>query len=178
MLLTITLLPMINKESQLYLHFFKTNFPLLLLPALLCGAFAGYYQLQRPAVEHLNVLLEMSYDQNNVQTQIQLTDQAVSLLREINIQKQLKTEETSIQVYKPGPLLLTIDVSAAEPSKLKESLNDMQSFAQSNFPLHQQGEVVHSFQKKAVWIWIAGGLGFGLILGLVFSLTRTYLLSY
>lgn len=178
MLLTTTLLPMINKESQLYLHFFKTNFPLLLLPALLCGAFAGYYQLQRPAVEHLNVLLEMSYSQDNIQTQIQLTDQAVSLLREINIKKQLKVGEATIQIYKPGPLLLKIDVSSAQSTKLKESLSLIQSFAQSNFPLHQQGELAQSFQKTAVWIWAVGGLSFGLILGLLFSLVRVYFLNY
>lgn len=167
-----------TKESRIYLDFLRTNLPLLLLPTLLCGALAGYYQNQKPAVEHLNVLMEMKYNQGNVLSQIQLTDQAVSLLREANIQKQLGIGEGKVQVYKPGPLLLTIDISAAGINQLRASLEKLQTYAQLRFPLEQRGEIVQTSQKDSVLIWVAYGAIFGLLLGLLISMIRTYFQYY
>lgn len=170
--------PAMTKESKIYLDFFRMNFPLLLLPALIFGGIAGLYQNQRPSVDHLNGLLEMSHEQRNVLTQIQLTDQAVSLLREVNIQKQLGIDGVKVQVYKPGPLLLAIDVSAAEERILESSLAKLQAYAKSRFPFEQRGDIVRSSRKDSVILWIGYGAIFGAILGLLISLAKTYFQKY
>ncbi len=163
------------KESRLYFQFFHSNIWLIFSPAVVLSLMTFIYVWQLPPAEHYSQLLSMDYTLENVQSQIQLTDQAVSLLRESSVQQMLGINSSPV-IYKAGPVLLAIDIKDnKEPTK---SLETLSSFAESRFPVKKEGAIFHSYETPQWTGIIALTFVVGLGLGTLLSLIKTYGKNY
>ncbi len=162
------------RESRRYLKFFTSNGLLITVPAVLLSAGAFYYQNQQPAVEYRSILFEMPYTESNVQSQIQLTDQAISLLREKNIQQQVGATGSTILVYKTGPLAVKIESSSNNADVNKTNLDKLSNYLQQQFPVTQKGVIVSESRKSSPFLFAAIGTTVGLGLGILLSLIKVY----
>ena len=121
----------------------------------------------------------MDYDEQNFNQRIVLADQAVTITRSQQLQSKLGiSQESTVLVYKSGPVLVTIDSSGFNSQQLTADLNITVKSLQSSFPMTQVGNVVEYSRKTSEYIFLLGGLGIGFLIGLLLSLTKTYFQKY
>lgn len=168
-----------TKESQLYLSFFRRHFGLIFIPALLLGGSSYLFLSHQPLTTHLIETWELDYQAADINNQVLLTDELVSLLRSSNIQKSLSLDaNTKLLAYRIGPDLLQIDLASIGAQSLPIEMKAVEKFGQDHFSLHQVGQPVTSQDKKAFTITVLGSFLIGFFIGITLSLTREYLHNF
>jgi len=168
-----------KKESATYLGFFKENTLLILIPAFTVSLSAYFYQLQQPPIFHKSILMEMEYNQEDVLKKITLADEAVTLLRTSQVQQELGiSKDLKVTTVKNGPLAINLDVSGRDEAKINTDLDKLAIYSKERFPLKNVGVSVESIKKTSEFIYATGGLMAGLLIGIFFSLIKTYFKKY
>lgn len=168
-----------QKESRIYLNFFRQNILILLSLASLGGLIGFYYQSQLPLKTESQNDLEIEYDQNNLNQRITLTDEAVSLVRSQVLQNHLKLNpDNQIVVFKPGPLLIEIDVIGSDYQSVTSDQMSIDAYLKSYFPSHQiTNSLVKSLPKSPILSTMLG-LFLGGVIGLLIALVKFYFTNY
>lgn len=167
------------RESKIYLNFFKRNKWLILTPAFLLSlTFFSYQTVQQPRV-HQSLLLEMEYNQENIQQRTVLLDEAVTLIRSAHLQNLLGLSGgNELVIFKQGPLVVNIDVGGKNTELVKSDLDKVKSFAVKNYPFKQIGVVFKYSQKTSELLYGLTGFTAGLLGGIFLSLVKTYFKKY
>ncbi|MBI4040161.1 hypothetical protein HY389_02295 [Candidatus Daviesbacteria bacterium] len=163
------------RESRLYLSFLKDNLWLIFIPSVVVGLGAYAYQLKQPPKFHTSQLLQMDYNDKNIQDRIVLTDEAVTQIRSANLQGQLKVGTGErVNLFKPGPLSINLEVISGSKDRNLADISQINQFASAKFPLKTVGETVTIITKTPEVIFGLVGTTLGFALGILISLIRTY----
>lgn len=159
------------KELSLYINFFHKFFKVIIVLALI-GALVGYWlQLSKSAVYKVKRLWE--FDTQSV------TEQAVTYLRSQNLAEEFKLDKGSkVIVHKNGPLSIELEVQAQSQENLKQAFKKVKEFVKENFKVQKVGEDVYLVEQSNSSLGLLGGFLVGAILGVLISLTVTYLKNF
>lgn len=170
---------LMTKESIIYLTFFKQNLVLILFLGILGGAGGFYYQDKQPIKLENQNNLEMDYDKTNLNQRINLTDEAVSILRSQVLEQKLQLNpQDEITIFKSGPVLIEIDVTGSNSEMVSSDQTAVDFYLLSNFPSHQLGKPVIKNLPRSFFQFGIGGLVLGGFLGLLIGLIKFYFTNY
>lgn len=167
-----------TRESVLYISFFKENL-LIILTAILLGLACAYIiQSSAPVQYHKRVLVELIFNEQTIREKVILADQWVSLLRSpIYLQSISLNRESSVKVYKPGPVTLDIDLFSSssditylDESKIEKNLSE-------NLAVKKIGAEEY-IKRPSLPLFLSIGLLSGLLLGLVISFFKVYISKF
>lgn len=162
------------RESRLYINFFRRNFLIILLPLLFSLSLGFYYSSQIPKSIIAGQLYEMPYRAENINIQVILTDEAVSLARESEGILGLG-KEFEVRAYKTGPLSFYVSLKSAETAEeLKENFIKVDQLLIKKFGLNKEGQLQLSIEEPNLYKLIFLFGGFGLTSGIVSALAREY----
>lgn len=167
------------KESRKYLHFFQQNFLLIVVPALSLAVGSYLYTTSLPTIYEQTELWQLPYTTDNIHTQVALTDQAIGVLRAETLHQQLGlSENTEVVVFKPSPLSISTTTKGTNPEMLAKDLETLKQYGQQQYQATQVGQRITTQTFSNHWLYVAGGLGIGVILGILLSLIKTYFSEY
>ncbi len=170
---------MAQKESKLFLDFFRRNLLLIVLPVLIFTLVGVLFQLSKPTIYSQNAKYEMVYEVENIQNRISITDQAVSTIRSLNLQKSLElNSSTELVVFKSGPLLIDLTVNSKSVDQTSQDFNKVSNYLVDNYQVKEVGLEVPSQNRDISPLLIFIALFSGLSVGVVLSLAREYLRNY
>lgn len=166
------------KESALYISFFKKNFLLIIIPALLLPAVLLISKSEELKTFTESRLYEIKNPNGNSLFEADpLADQAVKVLRSGSLQKDLNLH-SKVTVYKYAPAVISLGVSSKDQSEAKEDLQALGKYMSGKYQISQigadvsKGEVVNSFYA-VIFFFTAGAIG-GLIVSLIFSYFKNF----
>lgn len=164
------------KESILYLRFLKKNLTLIIIPTALFLILGFVYQVNKPTYYQISRLYEFSHKNDNVQQIIPVVDQAIIQLRSKQVRQDLQIENLSI--YKPGPLSMVVTINSLKAKGLDSELKKVDQFLNQKYNLKIVGSDITKTQKPDL-IFIPTLISVvGFLLGLTFSLIKSYLKNY
>lgn len=164
------------KESRLLLTFVTSNFLFLFFPVFL-GLITGIYvyTTQIPQTK-LSQSFRMEYKAENISESLALTDQAVVELRLQDFDNLFPN--TTALIYKPAPLVVSIEVLSLDKNKGFELLLKETEYLRQNFTVSTlttpQIEIVEPNLIK----YLLTGLIPGFLVGLTAALSRQYIKHY
>lgn len=170
-----------SKESRIYLRFFKENAWFIIAPGVFFIAItlilASFYF---PRSYHQDLLLEIRYTQEDIKQKVLLTDEAVQLIRSYQIQQQLGINpQTTVRVYKSGPLLINIDLATTKnPQVLEKESALVKGYLFDRFQIAQIGEIRAYDYSEGKGIFTLGGILSAFSIGIITALVKTYFSKY
>lgn len=121
----------------------------------------------------------MNYNQEDVAQKISLTDEAVSVIRSENVNSQLGVSgNTTLSIFKPGPLLISLSISSTDRLSTQTVLNKSSDYLVSHYPAIIMGQDIFSIRKHNLLLGVGGGLTVGFLLGILISLIRGYFKNF
>lgn len=167
-----------ERESKLYLGFFKRNLLVLLIPALL-GIFLGVvYWRSIAETFSLTRQYQMNYWQENAGNIALLADEMVTEIRSSNIRLMLGVNpQVGLSVFKSGPLLLNLEIKSNQKDLLDDA-NKIDNYVLTKFPVIRLGNDVLVTKKPEVLLFALIGFSIGSLIGMLTSLIREYFRSY
>lgn len=163
------------KESIQFINFFKKNSLYLLIPAILVGICAFSYSLTLPSKYLVSQSLEFNYQLDDVNTKVVLADQAVARLRAL---ARLEEGDIEIYVFKPGPLLIQIDVKSSQQGLSMQTNKKYVNEVESTYQVKKVGNAYENVSDVAYPKYLLGGIILGFSLGLLIALVKNYLHNY
>lgn len=164
-----------GKESAIYISFFKKNWLIIILPALLLAVLSIpiYYDL--PVIYNQNQVFEILHTESNLSQRLILVDGAITLTRVSYIQNNLGlSQDTKLAIYKNGPFLVNLDISGINSSRVYQDSQKVMVFLLSKYPLELIGESQTIGREYPLGIIGLFSIGFGLAIGMIISLIKTY----
>lgn len=164
-----------GKESAIYTSFFKKNWLIIILQALLLAVLSIpiYYNL--PVIYNQNQVFEILHTESNLSQRLVLVDGAVALTRVSYIQNNLGiSQDTKLAIYKNGPLLVNLDISGVNSSRVYQDSQKVMVFLLSKYPLELIGESQTIGREYPLGTIGLLSTVFGLAIGIIISLIRTY----
>lgn len=167
------------RESRIYLNFFKSNIPVIVLPSVITTAFGLYYYSTIPSTFVLSRLYEFSYNEQTLLQQIALSDTAVTLTRSLNIQSQLNMDpQVNLQVTKIAPVVIKTDIESSNAQLLEPNLQRVDNYLTGKYSLKKVGEDINMQHKPNIIFYILGSIAAGFSLGIFISLIKEYFKNY
>lgn len=170
---------MANKESVIYLKFLKDNLPLF-ITCLFLGLAVGYghFSLKSPKFKTAG-FYEFSYHENNIQSKITESDQAVAVLRSKALQTQLAVDDTNtILIFKPGPVSLSLEVISSTQEEAKSALGKLSDYLTSHFQVTMLGAVLTTQFKSPLYIFLLIWVFISLLFGVIIALIKAYFKNF
>ncbi|RJP46867.1 MAG: hypothetical protein C4584_01070 [Armatimonadetes bacterium] len=167
-----------TRESDVYLAFIKNNLHFLLIPSILAAFLFGYYQSKQPGQHHLSFLFEVNpSDKNSLEKEV-LADEMVSRFRTEHVQRSMGiSENESLVIYKIGSYLINFDLSTDKKS-MEEKNRNIKKYVKNTYAVEQIGEDLAYIKKASIIFGFGVGAVIGFIIGLIFSLLKTYRKKY
>ena len=169
---------MSNPESKVYQKFFLRNKYHLVCPSLLFVLIGAYlYFIQKPLYQ-VSELWQID-NSSDMESQVVLADEAVSVLRNNLIQSKLGLNNHSkSNVFKISPFSISVNVSNPSNLQAELDLEKVSTYLTNNYPSQKLVEKQVMERKTSPWLFIGIGFLAGISLGLLTSLVRTYLRNY
>jgi hypothetical protein len=136
-----------------------------------------FYLQSVPLKSQASRLFEFNYNQTNIPSKINETDQAVTLLRSNNLAAQLNIN-SQISIYKPGPLSLVIQTESPHYSSAQNSLNKLADYLVTNFDVKEVGVETTKLIYPNYLLYYLSAFSLGVLLSLIISLVREYFAKY
>lgn len=167
-----------QKESQIFIKYFKDHAFLLLLPVLGSVLASIFYLSSLPPTYQIIRLYKVENPGEELAKNVILTDEAVSEIRSKQVQsKLLLTEGNKVTIFKDGPLLISVSVKGDSRAS-KDDLDKIEGYLKENFSAQSIGnlqEVVKS-RLNVFLVLFFGALGF--FSGLIISLIKIYFKNF
>lgn len=168
-----------QRESAIYLSFFRENLWLIAVPAISLTLAGFLYRASQPVPYRLYALLEMDYQDSELPQKTLLTDEAVTALRtDVLTSGQTFDSQNRMRLYKVGPAAINVEIEGLQPENLRADFKKIASQAEAKYDFHQKGEVGVGVKELPQYIFELGGLAAGLLLGILAALIKTYLRKY
>lgn len=124
-------------------------------------------------------MFQVSYNQVDVQQNISLADEAVSVIRSANVESELGfTGKTSLSAFKPGPLLISLTVNSDNQMSVQTMLNKSSDYLRAHYQLTELGQDVITVKNPNLLLGIGAGLIVGFLLASLISLLREYFRNF
>lgn len=168
-----------SKESQIYLGFFVSSLPIILVFGF-TALFISIFYLNSKPQQYIGVEdFKMEYIDENLGDRINLTDQAVSEVRSQVLQNKIGVEELNdIKIYKSGPILINLTDTGENQESLNMDIKNINDYLTTNFPLSSVGTPVYKLTPKPFLVFGLISFGIGSLIGLLISLIKSYFKNY
>lgn len=168
-----------QKESAIYLSFFRENLWLIAIPAISLTLAGFLYRQSQPVSHRLYALMEMDYRESELPQKTLLTDEAVTALRtDVIISGQSFGSQNRMRLYKVGPAAVNVEIEGLHPDGLRADFKKLADQAQAKYGFYQKGEIGIGVKQLPQLIFELGGLVAGMLFGVLTALIKTYLRKY
>lgn len=164
------------RESQLYIQFIRKNSLFLILPVILSLLVCIYLYASVATYSRVAQTFKLTYDLQNIDSVLALTDQAVTELRAQKFAEVFP--EASVNIYKSSPFNISIEATSLQRETSYALLLKEIEFLRQNFNVEQLTSPEISIIEPNLFKYLMSGLIVGGLIGLIASLTREYLRNY
>ena len=166
------------KESYLYLNFLKT-FGLLFVLLAIIGLIMSYYFVNKlPDIYISERLYGFNYKLENAAAVEKESEQVVTVLRSKNLIEKLRISESQVNIYKPGPFAVAIQVKSQNAEQSVRNLLTFSGYLESKYQVEQIGREVFSTEPKPYFKYMFSGFIVGELIALFVSLVTSYFKHY
>lgn len=166
------------KESYLYLNFLKT-FGLLFVLLAIIGLIMSYYFVNKlPDIYISERLYGFNYKLENAAAVEKESEQVVTVLRSKNLIEELRINESQVNIYKPGPFAVAIQVKSQNAELAVSNLMTLSGYVESKYQVEQIGKEVFSTEPKPYFKYMFSGFIVGELTALFVSLAISYFKRY
>lgn len=164
------------KESALFINFFKRNSGLLAIPLFLGLVLSVYFYAQAQTKIQISQAFNMSYNLENINIVLALTDQAVTQTRIQNFQNFYP--DSNAIIYKSSPLTVMIETQALTKEIAYELFLKESGYLRQNFSVTELTQPQIITLEPSLLKYLISGLLLGFLVGLITSLVREYFRNY
>lgn len=167
-----------TKESRLYLNYFKSFWLLFVFTLVIGAAIAVYSVSQKPRIFVSERMFQFEYNEENAAVVEKETEQVVSVLRSGQLKESLGLQSTELRVFKPGPFSITLQVKSEKAENSVNNLSKISGFLTQNYKATEIGRETFAVENPNYVKYLFIGLLGGSLMGLMLSLSLSYLKNY
>lgn len=164
------------KESRLYIEFLKRNLLWLILPIILGILISIYMYAGVQTLVKISQTYKLTYDLENIDTILALTDQAVAELRTQRFSEIFPG--STVLIYKSSPLNVSIEAVTEQRDSSYNLLLKESEYLRQHFQVNELISPEITLIEPNLFKYLISGFIIGGLIGLVAALIREYLKNF
>lgn len=164
------------KESALYLQFLQRNLILFFLSLLVTLIISTYLYASEPTYHRISQTYKLTYNLENIDSVLALTDQAVTELRAQRFAEAFNG--ASVNIYKSSPFNISIESTSGDRDTSYALLIKEIEYLRQNFEAQELTRPEITIVEPSLFRYMMSGVIIGGLIGLIASLIREYLRNY